>query len=334
MILARYRGRLLFSLALAVLVLLGLLVYGDLTATVRAIGRFRLEFVPAIIGLTLLNYLLRFGKWHYYLRRLGARDLTLGTSLLVFLSGMSMTVTPGKVGEWLKCYLLQQQGALSFSRAAPVVLAERLTDGLALLVLASGGMLIFGLGGEVLAGTLLLAAVIVGLSQYRPLARWVLERAATLPILGRQAAHLREFYESSFLLFRGPALAVAVGLGVISWAGECLAFALVLTGLGVEPSSLLVVQATFILAISSLAGGLLLTPGGLGVAEGGIAGLTRYLVGTSPDVAAAATILIRACTLWFGVLLGAVALAITSRQLARRPSAALTPRPDAAVGEA
>jgi uncharacterized protein (TIRG00374 family) len=334
MILARYRGRLLFSLALAVLVLLGLLVYGDLTATVRAIGGFRLEFVPAIIGLTLLNYLLRFSKWHYYLRRLEARNLTLGASLLVFLSGMSMTVTPGKVGEWLKCYLLQQQGALSFSRAAPVVLAERLTDGLALLVLASGGILLFGLGGEVLLGTLLLAAVIVGLSQYRPLALWVLERAATLPVLGRQAAHLREFYESSFLLFRGPALAVAVGLGVISWAGECLAFALVLTGLGVEPSGLLVVQSTFILAISSLAGGLLLTPGGLGVAEGGIAGLTRYLVGTSPDVAAAATILIRACTLWFGVLLGALALAITSRQLTRRQPAAPTPRPDAAVGEA
>jgi uncharacterized protein (TIRG00374 family) len=321
--LGRYRGRLLLSLAFGVLVVLGLLIYGDLPDTLAAIGRFRVEFLPAVIGLTLANYLIRFGKWHYYIRLLGAKNVPTFDSLLIFLSGLSMTVTPGKVGEWLKCYLLQQQSGVPFSRAAPVVIAERLTDGLALLILASAGIIVFGLGVEVMVGTLLLTSVVLLLSQYRPLALWALGVGERLPLLRMRAHHLRHFYEGSTVLFRGPSFLFAVTLGVISWSGECLAFFLVLAGLGIEPSGMLLLQASFILAVSSLAGGLFLTPGGLGVAEGGIAALTRLLVGAPSDMTAAATILIRACTLWFGVAVGAGALfAYSQWRLDRRSVAA------------
>ncbi|MCS6800517.1 MAG: lysylphosphatidylglycerol synthase transmembrane domain-containing protein [Chloroflexota bacterium] len=311
--LARFRGRILLSLAFGVLVLLALLVYGDLSETVAAISRFQVGLLPAIIGLTLANYVIRFGKWHYYIRLLGARTVAPLDSLLIFFSGLSMTITPGKVGEWLKCYLLQQQSGIQFSRAAPIIIAERLTDGLALLILASAGIVVFGLGFEVMVGTLLLAAMVLLLSQYPPLAVAVLALAERLPLIRTRAHHLRHFYEGSAVLFRGPSFGFGIALGVLSWAGECVAFFLVLAGLGLEPSGMLLLQASFILAVSSLAGGLFLTPGGLGVAEGGIAALTRLLVGAPSDVTAAATILIRACTLWFGVAVGAGALFVYSQ---------------------
>lgn len=318
--LARFRGRILLSLAFGVLVLLGLLVYGDLPDTLAAISQFRLELVPAIIGLTLANYLIRFGKWHYYIRLLGAKQVSPLDSLLIFFSGLSMTVTPGKLGEWLKCYLLQHRSGIAFSRSAPIVIAERLTDGLALLILASAGIVVFGLGIEVMVGTLALAAIVLLLSQYQPLALWVLDRAERLPLVRERAHHLRQFYEGSNVLFRGPSFLLAVTLGVISWSGECVAFFLVLAGLGIDPTGLLLLQASFILAVSSLAGGLFLTPGGLGVAEGGIAALTRLLVGAPSDLTAAATILIRACTLWFGVAVGAGALFVYSQWRLDRPA--------------
>ncbi|GIW08872.1 MAG: TIGR00374 family protein [Dehalococcoidia bacterium] len=308
--LSRYRGRILLSLAFGVVVLLGLLIYGDLPETLAAIGRFRVELLPAIVALTLANYFIRLGKWHYYIRLLGAKSVSGVDSLLIFFSGLSMTVTPGKVGEWLKCYLLQQQSGIPFSRSAPIIIAERLTDGLALLILASAGIVVFGLGVEVMVGTLALAAIVLVLSQFRPLAIWALELAERIPLVRTRAHHLRQFYEGSNVLFRGPSFILAVALGVVSWSGECVAFYLVLVGLGIEPSGLLLLQASFILAVSSLAGGLFLTPGGLGVAEGGIAALSRLLVGAPSDVAAAATIIIRACTLWFGVAVGAAALAV------------------------
>ena len=61
-------------------------------------------------------------------------------SLLLFLSGFALTVTPGKVGEVLKSYLLRESFGQPIARTAPIVLAERLTDliGLLLLTLLGG----------------------------------------------------------------------------------------------------------------------------------------------------------------------------------------------------
>src|SRR5579884_4517920 len=73
-------------------------LYGDLPQMVMALAHFRWEFLPLILGLTLFNYVGRFGKWQYYLRRLHIR-LSWQKSLMIFISGLSMAITPGKVGE-------------------------------------------------------------------------------------------------------------------------------------------------------------------------------------------------------------------------------------------
>ena len=99
-------------------------------------------------------------------------------------------------------------------------------------------------------------------------------------------------------------------IGVISWSGECIALFFVLTGLGVAPTPDLLIKSTFILSVSSLIGSASGLPGGLGTADGSMLGLTRLLVTTSATLGGAATLLIRLCTLWFGLGLGVVALLI------------------------
>jgi uncharacterized protein (TIRG00374 family) len=97
-------------------------------------------------------------------------------------------------------------------------------------------------------------------------------------------------------------------VGVLSWGGECLALYVILLGFGATPGLELVNQATFALAAGSLVGSASLLPGGIGAAEGTVAAVLDLVAGQPRDVSAAATLLIRACTLWFGVALGAVAL--------------------------
>jgi uncharacterized membrane protein YbhN (UPF0104 family) len=79
---------------------------------------------------------------------------------------------------------------------------------------------------------------------------------------------------------------------------------------------MLFVKAAFILPIASLAAAVLFTPGGLGVAEGGITGLSQVLVDLSKSTAAVGTLIIRFGTLWFGVVIGLAAFALLSRRLA------------------
>lgn len=311
--LGNLRRRMLLSIAFGIVVVLVLGAYADYRAIIRVLRHFDWALLPVVLLLTAFNYFGRFLKWQFYLGRLASRVPT-DASLLIFISGFSMVLTPGKVGELLKSYLLKQVSGTPMARSAPIVLAERLTDGLALLLLGSVGLLLYRRGWEVLLAIFALAVVIVLVVQSQPLSMALLARLERLPRLARVTKHLRTAYASSYVLLRLDALLIAIGLGILSWSGECLAFYVILHGLRLDQQAgggvLLLIKAAFILASSTLVGSASLLPGGLGVADGGIAGLLHVLLGTPPDVSVAATLLIRFCTLWFGVALGAGALAL------------------------
>jgi uncharacterized protein (TIRG00374 family) len=79
---------------------------------------------------------------------------------------------------------------------------------------------------------------------------------------------------------------------------------LVLRGLGVPAGWDTLSKAVFILSFSTVIGAVSTLPGGLGAAEISIAGMLGLLLTLPAGTAAAATLLIRFCTLWFGVALG------------------------------
>jgi uncharacterized membrane protein YbhN (UPF0104 family) len=94
-------------------------------------------------------------------------------------------------------------------------------------------------------------------------------------------------------------------------------------------------HAAFILPIATLASAILLTPGGLGVAEGGITGLSVALLDLTRSQAAVGTIIIRFGTLWFGVIVGLSAFILLSHRLSmadRRTALATRPVPEAEPG--
>ncbi len=304
----RIRRGLLFSGLLAVAVLVTIALYADAPRMLTALADFRWQFLPLLLCLTLLNYIGRFLKWQYYLKRLDLK-IPWRSSLLIFVSGLSMAITPGKVGELLKSYLLKRAHGAPISRTAPIIVAERLTDGIAMLGLAATGLILYRAGWEILLLLLILGAAGITVIQNRALSLWLIDAAAKLPPLKRLSAFTHAFYESAYILLRWRPLLLAIGIGLISWSGECLALYCVYLGLGIPASSDLLIKSAFILACSSLIGSATGLPGGLGPADGSILGLTHLLVSPLAALGGAATLLIRFSTLWFGLALGFLALA-------------------------
>jgi len=305
----KMRTGIVFSLVLALAVMTAIALYGDGPRMLVALAHFRWQYLPLILGLTLFNYFWRFIKWQYYLRRLNIQ-IRRWKSFWVFISGLSMAITPGKVGELLKSYLLKRSTGAAMSRTSPVIMAERLTDGIAMLGLAATGLVLYRFGWELLLVLLISGLAVIALIQNRALALRVLGFGERQPVVSRIAHLIRAFYESSYTLLRWRPLLLAVLIGLISWSGECWALYFVFRGLGVPPSVDLFIKATFILAVSSLVGSVSGLPGGLGTADGSMLGLTRLLISPSATLGGAATLLIRLCTLWFGLGLGLIALLI------------------------
>jgi uncharacterized protein (TIRG00374 family) len=100
------------------------------------------------------------------------------------------------------------------------------------------------------------------------------------------------------------ALFWGVGIGIVAWFAECWGFYFILKGFGADISA---ISTSFIYSFSTLFGAVTMLPGGLGTTEASMTGLLN-LQGISRSNAVGATIIIRLCTLWFAVAIGAFVL--------------------------
>ena len=313
---------------LAVAVAALVVAWGDAPAVLRALGGFPPALALPVLLLTVWNYALRWVRWNWYLRILGIEGIDPRASVLVFLSGFAMGLTPGKSGELTKSYWLREiagPARAPLARTAPIVFAERLVDGIAMLILASSGLISFRFGLAALLAVATLAVAAVGLVQARPVVHWVLGLLGTR----RLGVMARTMYDSARDLLTFPRLAIAIAVGVVSWGGECLALYVIVLGLGGAPGLSLLNASAFALAAGSLVGSASLLPGGIGAAEGTVAAVLDLVAGQPRDLAAAATLLIRVCTLWFGVALGTASLIRLSVLVTRRSAGDPTVTADA-----
>jgi uncharacterized protein (TIRG00374 family) len=296
-------------LGLGVGVFFGLSLYGNWGAVTGAFKDFAYWTLPLILALAFMNYLVRFGRWELYLKRLGIY-LPRKESYTIFMSGLVMTVTPGKMGELIKSYLLKESRQVPLTRSGPIVLAERFTDLLAVYLLTLIGGISFAFGARLLwVGLLVLVLgllplvspeVFKGLLSF--LKRFSWGRRLEIP--------LADAFHALHDLMGFGLLCWATLLGMGAWFFECLAFHAVFVGLGVKIS---LIKVTFIYAFSTLAGALSMLPGGIGAAEGSMTSLL-LLIQVPKALATTATIIIRICTVWFAVLLGYGFLKLLQKQ--------------------
>lgn len=282
----------------------------------KALGRFDLIFLIPVLALSLANYGLRFSRWSLYLRRC---DLTVAPrrSVAIFGSGLAMSVTPGKFGELFKCALLKDECGIAYARSVPVVIAERLTDLVAVVLLALIGAARYPTARlALLIAAALVAAGLIVLAWSPTLLQRLGPRLTRRLLRGRDAdvGSAPAAAAAFAYLLRGGLLFEGTGLGLVAWLAECAGLYVVLLGLGVTKVSLF--AAMFIYAASTLAGALSMLPGGLGATEAGMAGLL-VLFALNRDLGVAAVVIVRLCTLWFATALGLMAYLMHRRAWAR-----------------
>jgi uncharacterized protein (TIRG00374 family) len=322
-------SRLIAGLVFGFVVMLGLMLVGDIRQVSQLVMDFQWRLFPLVLGLTLFNYTLRFFKWHFYLGQIGVKNYPMRRRARLFVGGFPLAVTPGKVGEVLKAVWLKRECNVPIPTGVAVVAAERISDGLAVLALSTLGVIVYPQYWPAFAAVLALLGGIIVVSQIRPLALGILELGERLPLVRRLVPVLRDFYEGSFLLFRPKATLLAVSLGTVSWLGEGIGFYLILIGLGVPTGWQTLLISIFILAFSTIVGAVSTLPGGLGAAEASITGMLMLLLDLDFSTAAAATLLIRFATLWFGVILGLLVWARWPELVGLKPQEAHSPQPTA-----
>lgn len=283
--------------------------FGKIQASLAA---YRVETFVYACALAFVNYVLRYFKWEFYLARLGIRGVAKWDSFLTFFAGFVLTVTPGKVGEVFKSYILAETHDVPMTRTAPIVIAERATDVIGIVALIVVGSLGFE-GGLVWAGVgagLVLALLVVVAN--RRLSMRIIQIFGRLPgKLGAMQPKLEAAYESLAVLLEPRNLVLPSVISAVAWLMECLSLWVILRGFGETTS---VSLCAFFYATSTLVGAIIPSPGGLGVTETSLMAQMMQLGHVAEGNAAAAMILVRFATLWFAVLNGFFALSLLKRK--------------------
>lgn len=270
-------------------------------------------FVVAIL-LTLSNYALRFVKWHYLLGRLNV-SIDWKTDAWNFIAGLSMAISPGKAGEVLKPYVVRRVTQTPMARTIPALVTERLTDGIAMLLLAGIGITTYAsdqIQWIVIPSLLTFVGLLV-LANHTATS-FFLNLFRKIPVIDKIIPKIEEMIDAMRVCVAPIPLLWTVLLSIVAWAAECVAFQLIFLGLGVDAGFDV---CFFLYAFATVAGSAM--PGGIGVADGALIGGAMKFLTVTKAQAITAAILTRVATLWLGVGLGAFALLQITRILQQYP---------------
>ena len=274
---------------------------------------------PYIAAMTLVafvaNHLLRFARWQWMLCRLGAHVPTVA-SLAIFMAGLGLLPTPGKIGVAARSLLLVRYG-VPVRTSLAAYFAERLFDLAGLLILAAvfyRGPLSDSVTTIAVAGV----ACIALLARYpdpfvralrRMVSRWpklVVPVNATAGLL-HGAKRLLAFPQALYFVLLG--LLANVVIGALVWGVLAYLSASISIGTGIGG-----------VAIAHLTGSASMAPGGLGGFEVALL-LDLEHMDVQRDHALIVVTCVRIVTLWGSVVVGLPLLLAGLRRSRLEPNA-------------
>jgi uncharacterized membrane protein YbhN (UPF0104 family) len=286
------------------------IMWSGSAATLEAITRVGL--LTMVVGTIIASsaYLVRFARWHALLKWLGHR-LPLGFNLRVYLAGLALTASPGKLGETIRSALLLPRG-VSLPRSLAAFFADRLSDVIGVALLGSVAGFVVGrrlglLEAIVLftLGTSFVARAVIGSRTWQASMAGTDKRSRVRRAL--TALSLPALAWAS--VWTMPRALLCTAYACLAYGVQALVFAAYVAAAG-QP--LPTAQCVAIFASATLIGAASMIPSGLGAME---ASLVYQLVDAGvPRASAVATVIgTRASTLWFGLLLGSLMLLILSQ---------------------
>ena len=283
------------------------LIASDINTIADKISSFKIEFLPIIIILVTCSWFVLFTRWHLLLMN-SKIFIPKKNSFIIYLSGIALTIIPGKVGELVKSQLLKTKFGIPRSKTVPIVILEQFYTLIGLIVISFFGIWYFELGTYVIGfftAVLVFSFILISSKRIFNKLMVILEKRK---ITSKFVEPLSLSYDTVRKSIRGPIVFYATALTSIFWLLEAVTVYFVLLSFGVDDIEFLMVIPTY--ATSIMLGFLSFLPMGLGVVEGSLASFFS-LQGIEVSLSLTLVIIIRVFTRWYGVAVGFVALRLS-----------------------
>jgi uncharacterized protein (TIRG00374 family) len=280
------------------------LFLADFNLIQEKISNFKIIYLPLILFFTTLSFLPLFIRWQFLLKNSNIH-IPLKSSLLIFLSGGALSITPGQIGDLLKSQIIKKKFNIPRTDTAAIILSEKIYDLTAAISASIIGIIILGIDIHLTFIAISILAFIFFLIYYKPAFFLVIRQIKKIKFISKYADNLSDSYDT---LRKSTSLKIAsicFPLSITYWL--IISIAVYYTFLAFDVDILNYLDILFIYVVSVLFGAISFVPGGIGITEGSIVGLLT-LNGIDVSTALILSVMARIMTLWYPACIGFICL--------------------------
>jgi uncharacterized protein (TIRG00374 family) len=280
----------------------------DFNLVSEKITNFKISYLPLILLLVSASWIPIFIKWHLLLKNCEI-NIPLRKSIAVFLSGSAFTtITPGQVGALIKSQILKTSSNIPRTRTVPIIVIENVYDLIGAIIASIIGVIILGTQPYLIIIGILVLTIIFFFMYYRPASELFFKRITKTKFFSKRVDNISEFNKIIQKSTNPKVATICILLAVTYWF--IISIAVYYTLIAFDINILDYLEVLAIYTTSILLGAISLIPGGIGIAEGSIAGLLT-LNGIDVSTALILAVMIRIFTLWYSVSVGFIMLKFT-----------------------
>lgn len=279
----------------------------DFTQVYDKLHNFKTDFLPIILLLTPLSWLVLFVRWKLLLKKSNI-ILPNNKNFELYLSGFALSVTPGKIGELLKSQIYKEILGVPRRITIPLIIIERLYNLVGLVLVLIVGISFFEISLFIIIILIIFTTLIFILISNKKFYYKFVALFGKIKFTANYSKYLLESYDVIKGGTRGIIVLYASGLSMIFWFIHCMIAYFIFLSFGIDFLNFLNVISIY--ATSILFGAVSFLPEGIGIMESSFVGLlTRH--GVEISIAIPLIILVRIFTLWFNVIAGFIALKLS-----------------------
>jgi len=287
-----------------------IVILSDFDKLTTAIISMKIELIPIILGIQFISFFLRSLRQKEFFHQINIH-LSMKKNFVIFLSGLSMLMTPGGLGSGIKLQFLKNEFGHQRRKTLPIVLYERYHDFLAIIsimIVISFFFSLFVSNILIIVSSIIIFTVSI-IIKHEKIAKLFLDKFGKLKPIKKFLDSTEEMHDSLTALMSLRPLIIGWSISITAVILDLIAVYLIFSALDIE-LEFIVTSQLFLTSI--IAGVFSLLPAGIGVTEGSLLGLLASH-GLEFSLASAAVLIVRGLTLWFSTIVGFITIKFIKR---------------------
>ena len=156
--------------------------------------------------------------------------MPLKEEIVIFLAGFIMAFSPGKLGEFIKSTLMKKKYNLNYSETLPVIICERITELLSLILILLFGLIYFEFDIIYIMIAILCTVIPIVLISRTVLFNKLIQKLSKYSYFNARISNLEHFKDSLRLLLGRKIMLISTFLSLVAWIFEFLGFYVIILG--------------------------------------------------------------------------------------------------------